>query len=47
MISYRGSAERKSLKCHFVCGYRVLFRINLHEKKNAEKRFSIFFRNDC
>jgi L-lactate dehydrogenase len=34
MISYRGSAERKSLKCHFVCGYRVLFGRNLHEKKN-------------
>ena len=34
MISYRGSAERKSLKCHFVCGYRVIFGRNLHEKKN-------------
>ena len=34
MISYRGRAERKSLKCHFVCGYRVIFGRNLHEKKN-------------
>ena len=34
MISYKGSAERKSLKCHIVCGYRVLFGRNLHEKKN-------------
>ena len=34
MISYRGSAERMSLKCHFVCGSRVIFGRNLHEKKN-------------
>lgn len=42
MISYKGSAERKSLKCHFVCRYCVLFGGNLHEKKNTEKRFSFF-----